>query len=210
MSELTPWFAGQVTRAQAFTEMQNPAFRKNYADLFPHGLYLNSGLYGQQRGYSMSIQSYKAPGIRDLWGLLGKTAIWDVRVDPVYPTMWVSPHSRIFVIRDMLTDWGSIPTVLKWRFDPCECLWFLFHDEGYASHGLWEVVSAQGEDRFCKLSRAWLDDGLYEGYLCQWRMWNSLSRAHQIWAGVRLGGSLPWKNHGTVRQAIQTGAKRLP
>jgi len=210
---------GAVTPAVALFWIAQPEFKAIMPTVFPNGILLNSGLNGQHRGYDAPIVGYKANSCSNLWGMMAKTAIHEISVSERYPFMWVDPsgsacwlptrHGRRPKKR---TDFGSIPTFLRWKFAPNQCLGFLHHDGGYDEKGLWAyepVANANVEYApkpvFIPRSREWMDSSLRTMYRCQWgssyRPWMD---SNQIYWGVWFGGRFVWNQTAEAKEARVT------
>lgn len=92
---------------------------------------------------------------------------------------------EIIVPKWFETDFGSIPRVFWWLFDPTDWLAYILHDYFYHNGG---KVPCDGEIQ--RFSRREADIILHEALITEGC--GKIS-AFFIWLGVRMGGSFGWK-----------------
>lgn len=155
-----------------------------------YGHWENTGRNGQPVGYTCLFDHQEGHDT-----LLTRTKdIFLFVLHPEHPLTYCHQDGRRYrTCRAMMTDKGTIPWWLQWRYPIDETIAYFLHDSGYLERGLWVAEPTSDIFVFQSLDRVDIDDLLHDGYLGEFGNTETRhKRADQILAGVRSFGWLPW------------------
>ena len=117
---------------------------------------------------------------------IGWTSLWRV----VSPFFWLIDYEdkegyMIIAEKDFVCNYGSIPRVLRWIFDPTRYNSYVIHDACYSS----QVKYHKKTNEYVPLTRAEADKILLEGITYEWAWF---IERFCIYFGVRVFWWIAW------------------